>query len=267
MSKLLSKGQFIDKLLEECEDQIENKDIKGILDWFSKMKESNDTHVVITDASNVFINLFINILSFSELEQNKDIFGPYFYMLLAYHMNLSDIIINFPNSDDKYSSLSNWISEGVYDSRTNFTFNSITFETANLSHYLSCSCLDCYVNITKKSPFPILYLDRIDCKNLDIESFNVGYGDEYNEYIKARSIENIIYEDSCVVQNTVPKIIFTDNVPINLKSIVLPNVDGIQIPRWMCNLDDNLTIYKAKNQKVSIYSSNKEWLKNHVKYI
>lgn len=264
---MLKKNEIVDKLFDECEDQIGDTNVKGLLDWFEVIVTSPDISVDTKALSDVFITLFTNILSSSELEQNKNIFGPYFYVLLAYHMHLSDIILNFP---DKfyYPSLTYWINKGITG---NLTFNTITIETINSSIYPLCSCVNCYVDIPKRNSSSILCLDQIECKNLDIKSFNVGD----DGFIRVCSVENITYENSCTTQiklrktivYTIPKIDFHDNSRYKIKSIILPNIEILQIPRWMHNINDDLTIYKSKGQKVSVYSVNKEWLLNHIKSI
>lgn len=53
----------------------------------------------------------------------------------------------------------------------------------------------------------------------------------------------------------------------DVKSITLPEKDGLKLPRWIDTVGNNCIIYKKKGQKVECFKYQTEWVKKHLQSI
>lgn len=248
--------QFIDKLFEDCEDALLDGDVDVILDYFEKhYRELGD------DFEAVFVKVITSILDKSDLEKYKQKFGYFLYLYLANFFGIEDVYISYFKSTWRFNSY-NWKNWGHTKP---FTFKTVTIEyTPQNSSFDSNLLLECDELI-------------ITGNNIKGESLNINWKantitfNTYVKYVDIDSCNNIFFDENSVIYvDKIPVLIrdFTTHNPANVKTVTLPQVDEVQVPRWMCSkLNKDITIYKQVGQKISIFSIYRDWLKEHVKSV
>ena len=244
----MTKQEFIDKLFEECEDALIDGDIDVVLDYFEK-------HYLEAgpDFEKIFINVISNIMDKSDLEKYKQKFGYFLYMYLASHFGIQDIYI--PEFKEKYKFNSHYWHD------KDFKFKTVTLED-RVSSASDFECEELIVNGNGEKGRTL----SLSCKATTIT---------YNTYVESTRIDwckNIYFDEKAVAyEGGVPIVMrdFNCNDSSAVEKVILPPVDGVQIPRWMCSKlnKDKTMIYKQVGQKISIFSVYKEWLKEHVKSV
>lgn len=250
--------EFIDKLFEDCEDALLDGDIDVILDYFEKHYRE-----LGTDFEAVFVKVITSIIDKSDLEKYKQKFGYFLYLYLANFFGIEDIYI--PDFKPLYFwrfNSRNWKNWGH---EKPFSFKKVTIEySTSRPSFSSDELLECDELIIDGNNTKGDYLDVRWKANTII--FNT-----YVKNVNINSCNNICFEENSVIyEDKIPVLIkdFTTRNPANVKTVILPEVDGVQVPRWMCSkLNKDITIYKQVGQKINIFSVYRDWLKEHVKSV
>ena len=249
---------FIDKLFEDCEDALLDGDIDVILDYFEKHYRE-----LGSDFEAVFVKVITSIIDKSDLEKYKQKFGYFLYLYLANFFGIEDIHI--PDFKPLYLwrfNSRNWKNWGH---EKPFSFKKVTIEYSNSRpSFSSNELLECDELIIDGNNTKGDYLD-VSWKANTI-TFNT-----YVKNVNINSCSNICFEENSVIyEDKIPVLVkdFTTRNPAEVKTVILPEVDGVQVPRWMCSkLNKDITIYKQVGQKINIFSIYKDWLKEHVKSV
>lgn len=242
---MMTRDEFIDQLFDECPDEIDSGDVPAIMKYLDKHREDVDRR----DLEQIFFSLFTKILDKRDIEEYRYSFGLHLYLGLCMKSGISDIIVDsgFENGDRYRLGSNNWLFGNELE---NYKFNKIILKIETLT---DCSCKE-------------LVIEDIQGRNLhlygvtaDVVIINTSVSS-----ITMESCSGIIFEEN--VENLMEKV--TLDHPDNLKKIVLPSIEGCQIPKWMFTINKkDLIIYKELGQKIRIYSIYKEWAKEHVKSI
>lgn len=250
--------QFIDKLFEDCEDALIDGDVHAILDYFEKHYRE-----LGSDFESVFVKVITSIIDKSDLEKYKQEFGYFLYLYLANFFGIEDIYI--PDFKPLYFWRFNSRSWKKWGHEKPFSFKKVTIEYSNSRpSFSSDELLECDELIIEGNNIKGEYLD-VNWKANTIT---------FNTYIKNASIDscnNICFEENSVIyEDKIPVLTkdFITRNPADVKTVILPEVDGVQVPRWMCSkLNKDITIYKQVGQKINIFSIYRDWLKEHVKSV
>lgn len=253
--------EALDLLMDSDEflSAAEDKDLKayiGILQG-KVIKNFSVNDVDFDDRPKFFITTVQEIVTPQNLEQCKQTLGSVYYIYLSGLFNkdtaLLDSSFKYDIPDDADVNIE--LAEKGH-------INNIIVD--NYDHYVSmlhyCTC------------------DNLTLSNLNYEDLNVRGGsqawksitiDAPLERLGFNRADKVIYTKNSLLQNddgssTIPVIAADVGWP---KEIYLPNVPNIRLPRWLVNGDFDVTIYKAKGQKIGIYSMYKDWCKKHIKSI
>ena len=250
--------EFIDNLFEDCEDALIDGDVHVILDYFEKHYRE-----LGNDFETVFVKVITSIIDKSDLEKYKQEFGYFLYLYLANFFGIEDVYI----SDFKPLYLwrfnsRNWKNWGY---KKPFSFKKVTIEySADRPSFSSDELLEC--------DELIITGNNIKGQALDINwKANTITFNTYVKNVNIDSCNNICFDENSVIYvDKIPVLIgdFITRNPTDVKTVILPQVDGVQVPRWMCSkLNKDITIYKQVGQKISIFSIYRDWLKEHVKSV
>ena len=254
--------QFIDKLFEDYEDALIEGDIDVILDYFEKHYRE-----LGPDFEPVFVKVITNIMDKSDLEKYKQKFGYFLYLYLANFFGIEDVYISGFKLDrisDKWRFNSLQWRDWGYERP--FTFKTVTIEYTPQNLSFACDLL-------LKCDEVIVTGNNIKGQDLrlswDVTTITFK---TYVNTVNIKSCNNICFDDNSVTyENNIPVLTkdFTVRNSTDVTTIMLPEVDRVQVPRWMCSRlnNDKLTIYKQPGQKINIFSVYKDWLKEHVKSI
>lgn len=251
-------NEFIDKLFEDCEDALIDGDVPVILDYFEKYYRE-----VGTDFEVVFLKVITSIIDKSDLEKYKQEFGYFLYLYLANFFGVEDVYI--PDFKPLYLWRFNSRQWKSWGHEKPFSFKKVTIEySTSRPSFSSDELLECDELIIDGNNTKGDYLD-VSWKANTI-TFNT-----YVKKVDINSCNNIIFDKNSVIYvDKIPVLMpdFSTGNPANVKTVILPEVDGVQVPRWMCSkLNKDITIYKQVGQKISIFSIYKDWLKEHVKSV
>ena len=257
----MTKDQFLDNLFEDCGDALLDKDINTIMDYFEKHYRDVNTD----DFESVFIPVIRNIMDKSDLEKYKQRFGYFLYLYFASLFEIQDIYIDQQFKDNKFDS---WYWKIYPKAIEHFIFKKVTLENVDEAPVpFECDQLIITGNNIRNPYDDASNLDLGDCKAKTII---------FNKYVKRTamlSCKTIYFDENSVIydKKNIP-VLIQDFRLVNssdLEKVILPPVDYVQVPRWICsNFHSNkVTIYKRTGQKITIFSKQGEWIKEHVKSV
>lgn len=246
----MTKDQFLDNLFQDCEDALLDKDIKTVMDYFEK----HYTDLNTDDFKSVFVTVIRNIMDKSDLEKYKQKFGYFLYLYLANLFGIQDVYI--PQFKEKFKFNSHY-----WGDKKPFTFKTVTLEDGfDSASYFECDELIITGNNERGKVL------NLSCKAKTIT---------FNTYVESVTIDwckNIYFDENAVIyEDKVPVLMkdFNTRNPADVEKVILPPVDYVQVPRWICSRfhSNKVTIYKRTGQKITVFSKQGEWLKEHVKSV
>lgn len=258
---------MIHNIFDNCADEIGNGDALGIFKYIYEMSEEDRY-----DALPIYAELISNMCDIPAVLKLKNELPLGVWLMCAAKSNITDIDIDTNklavDTDRKFNDLA---AGAFYDREACFDRVTLTLGAHVPDFYLlpciATSVLIC--NITQDYPddqqFPVLYKLRAAGATTSTAGHAIFY-------FSAASSEKIFF-----VPDGFSKVILDPNmksIPTNrqffdncIKTLTLPETDGIQLPRWIVALPNDVVIYKKKGQKVSCYKNQTEWVKKHLQSI
>lgn len=262
---------YLDMTFNEALDKILENDVfleaaadKDLAAYFDILRGKGDSDFKLDDVQyedrvKFFITTIQEFVTSQNVEKLKVTLGSVYYTYLAGLYNLDTITLDNSFKYDEPDDLN------------------VPVETAELGHIKNV-VMDDYHHYEGVLNYAVC--DNLFIKNMEDAAPRVTGTtrkwqsitiDTKLERIRLNATQKVIYTENALYPDSHNILLMT--FPIleadenGIEEIYLPNVPNIQIPKWLCVSYPNVTIYKTKGQKVSIYSNYRDWCKEHIKSI
>lgn len=252
---------ILDKILEDCEDQILNKDWSYLFDYiFSYKYIKKEAYPHDYPSIYVFCKLLSSILSSEDIMKLQNKLDFILYLYSSYLLGVKDVELTLSTLyfDHRY-----YIDYTELENIPTMLFNSIYINVDEGSRMLNDRIERCNVKtLVLDINEPRWAENSYSSFNADNLSVITRFSDSNYELFLPNGITTL--EFATDVETLPYKLSPIAGVSINLSILILPEKDGLKIPRWIVTVGDNCKIYKNKGQKIEWYKNQTAWLKDHL---
>lgn len=261
----MTREEIIDDVFENCRDMIEENDYAAIFEYMFA-----DRQKIQYNAIDLIYEVYADLIS-KLLDQKSIIDIEYklplkLWLMCATKAHITNITVadsglTISANLKKLFSAADWIKNIEY------AFDSVTIiNDAEVE------------NPFRQGPFSLL-TDQLVVK--------AQYGDANHHLISCvvsdknigvLTISGDVGDSTLIVPEGFTQVVFDKNISalpnacrlsngVDVKSITLPEKDGLKLPRWIDTVGNNCIIYKKKGQKVECFKYQTEWVKKHLQSI